>query len=360
MACAKPLKINNPNFSRKYVPINWNVPYFEVPCGWCLNCRVDKRNALEFECFQEYKKFDGFSAFVTLTYDDYSILHCLRKDKNNNLVASLVHKDIQDFLKRLRRNLDYFLETHPGVESNACSRKFKVLYVGEYGENGSVFDRPHWHLLFFGLDYSLCSKIISSAWRDTWYNSLCDIKPLLNGGIRYVLKYCDKQLFGEAAKQKYDDNNLERPKMRRSRFFAFDYYLENMDKIIANNCCVRWRHNINLPVRSYIRNKLYNHLKLDTDALRKHYQDTLGIGIKHRLSLKELNQVRHSQALLRCQNLIYKSRQNGEPAFDVYPEVEIPDNYFDDLIKEIDTITNLSFLERQYYKQHHFDDVVPF
>lgn len=341
MACASPLRIKNMLFDRNHIPLGYNRPYFEAPCGWCLNCRIDKRNALEFECFQEYKKFDGFSAFVTLTYDDYSLIHCLRRDSSGNLVASLVHKDVQDFLKRLRRNLETFLKTHK--ESKACSKNFKVVYVGEYGENGSVFDRPHWHLLFFGLDYSMCSSLISKAWRDTWYNSLCDVKPLLNGGIRYVLKYCDKQIFGKLAENKYDMNNLERPRLRRSRYFAFDYYLSHIDEIRKNHYCVKFTHNKLIPIRSYIFNRLFGVRRIDTESLEAFYRDTLGIGLDKRLSLMELNEVRHQQALLKNINLTNTTRLHGTPVM----SLDQQHRYLSD-----DHLRRLKdkFFERQYLR----------
>lgn len=44
--------------------------YLEVPCGWCLNCRVDKQNWITDACEYEWKKYNYIGAFVTFTYDD--------------------------------------------------------------------------------------------------------------------------------------------------------------------------------------------------------------------------------------------------------------------------------------------------
>lgn len=88
------------------------------------------------------------------------------------------------------------------------AHNFKYLAVGEYGGDGQIFDRPHIHLLFFGLDFAVCKKIIAKSWQG---KGIVKVLPILNGGIQYVLKYLDKQLFGDLAVKKYDQNGLQRP-----------------------------------------------------------------------------------------------------------------------------------------------------
>lgn len=136
MACAHTFLIKNKRFGSRVVPnIFTKDLYYEVPCGYCMNCRVDKRNWLEDACNAEYKKY-GYGAFVAFTYDN-STLNWSYDSASNDVVPTLRYSDFQKFLKRLRRNLDYYNLWN----NSTCRRDFKYLCVGEYGDK---FDRPHY------------------------------------------------------------------------------------------------------------------------------------------------------------------------------------------------------------------------
>ena len=44
MSCAHPILIKNPNYKSDSIKVYSRQPYYEVPCGHCLNCLVDKQN----------------------------------------------------------------------------------------------------------------------------------------------------------------------------------------------------------------------------------------------------------------------------------------------------------------------------
>lgn len=188
MACWYPFynQRMTPDGRRKLVGI-----YDRFPCRWCISCRIDRRNYWQDRL--DYAHLERKSAaFVTFTYDDYEI------PLNHFGEPTLRRSDLVLYIKNLRRQLDY--HGYPPL----CFKNFQYYAVGEYGDR---FGRPHYHVLFFGLDFHECRNIFLKVWK----KGLIDSLPILDGGIRYVLKYMDKQQFGDKKKEMYDDNELEAP-----------------------------------------------------------------------------------------------------------------------------------------------------
>ena len=101
-----------------------NYQELEIPCGTCLGCKLDNANAWATRIMLE--TFDHKeNSFITLTYDNEHL------NINNNHMT-LVKKDIQDFIKRLRFHLN---------------KKISYFACGEYGNQTH---RPHAHLIVFG------------------------------------------------------------------------------------------------------------------------------------------------------------------------------------------------------------------
>ena len=93
-----------------------------VKCGNCAECVNEKANAWVVRNFYEAKKYGDNISFITLTYKD-----------NPHF---LVKKDLQDFMKRLRRYLEY----------HGYKEKIRYFACGEYGEKRG---RPHYHILIY-------------------------------------------------------------------------------------------------------------------------------------------------------------------------------------------------------------------
>ena len=172
MSCAQPFEIPNPHYNNKGYFQNWKQ-YLEVPCGWCLNCRIDRQNWISDACEYEWKKYNYVAAFVTFTYDqihitensnifpdDFEIIidddgkkRTIPFINNRPVEYSLKRDDSRNFLKRLRAKIDYYYKKHNIDNCDLCRKDFKFISCGEYGD---LFGRPHYHYVFFGLDWKFC------------------------------------------------------------------------------------------------------------------------------------------------------------------------------------------------------------
>ena len=130
----------------------------EVGCRECWQCRKRRVNDYVGRCIAE-SKFSKKTYAVTLTYDG---------DQGVNAVT-LIYKDVQNFLKRLRKK-----------------HKCRYIVTGEYG---SAKGRSHWHIILFFKD----------SWPEVTANKRVDWKYWTHGfsyfqepdwkGFEYCLKY---------------------------------------------------------------------------------------------------------------------------------------------------------------------------
>ncbi len=91
------------------------------PCNRCMPCRVMRKKELILRLSLEMRS--SYQAwYLTLTYNPEHL------PPGGNLVP----KDLQDYLKRLRKNTKY---------------TFRYLASGEYGEKRTK--RPHYHIIIF-------------------------------------------------------------------------------------------------------------------------------------------------------------------------------------------------------------------
>lgn len=276
-----------------------------IPCGWCLNCRVDKQNELTHRCEKELINFKC-GAFVTLTYDDYHIEDKLRHDIKGNLVATLSRSDLTHYLYRLRANIKNRMP-----DNMLSNHHFKYLAVGEYGGDGQLFDRPHIHILFFGLDFAVCKKELQKAWQG---KGMIKVLPILNGGISYVLKYLDKQVFGEQAQIKYDNNNIERPYQVHSLGLGSSLYRDQLDYIKTHKGCYRWKGK-DIPIPPYYKNKYYiksNPELYKLGQTKFKYEKLYNIKFKN---WYDLHDFKVQKARIRQDNIDHWNRINGKPLY---------------------------------------------
>lgn len=101
----------------------------QLPCGQCTGCRLARSLQWAIRCMHE-KSLHTMSSFVTLTYDD----NHLPED------GSLSKDDPRQFMYRLREHL-YRTAGLYGLRFYMC------------GEYGARTNRPHYHYLFFNLDF---------------------------------------------------------------------------------------------------------------------------------------------------------------------------------------------------------------
>lgn len=269
MACCNPYF--SPNVYTRMINgsrYNFNYRDYQLPCGYCLNCRKDKQNYYADRANYEYCK-RLTASFVTFTYSDLFLLKNAVHDEfgrpifdDDNgvrkLRATLNYDDFTQFVDRIRHYIKY----HPEIQGCLCQPDFSYIYTGEYGDE---FGRPHFHVLFFGLDFAYCKKLIFSSWP----YGFIDVLPLLDGGIRYVCKYIDKQVFGELAELRYDFLGLARPRIRMSKSFGKGLLLDNVKDIVSHDYTYPIAHGQRRPVSAYWKSLLHGNV-LFRDITKRH------------------------------------------------------------------------------------------
>lgn len=152
---------------------------FQLPCGKCLQCRLEYARSAAVRCTHEAQMHPA-NSFVTLTYSDQHLES-----------PKLVYEHMQLFMKKLRRKLDY---------------PIKAFTVGEYGEKNK---RPHWHQIIFGLQLKdevplrkneMGDQLYTSSILDaTWGKNDANKKPNEIGRVTfhsagYVARYSAKKI----------------------------------------------------------------------------------------------------------------------------------------------------------------------
>lgn len=160
-----------------------------VPCGRCVECRLEHSRQWAMRCVHESSLYDE-NCFVTLTYDN----------KNLPENASLRKRDLQLFMKRLRKKFR--------------KKKIRFFAAGEYGEN---FGRPHYHIILFGFDFP--DKVRWSTrgdfevWRsnsleEVWKKGNSEIGSVTFESAAYVARYVmKKDMFSDPALDKFFNKN---------------------------------------------------------------------------------------------------------------------------------------------------------
>lgn len=224
---------NNPRYFKNiYNPKNGKL--YPVPCRHCSGCRIDRRKLWEMRITSEFVKYR--CAFVTFTYDDYHLPY-----NAGSFFPTVRNDDFCRFIDRLRHY------TNKINMPEFCTNQWKFVACSEYG---SKTKRPHFHAIFLGLDW----LYFKSLFERFWHNGLVDVGPVFAGGIRYVLKYMDKQQYGEYAHKQYTDYGLEIPRMFFSKGIGKDFLISQKDNI--NNLGFAKIGNRFVPVPSYWKNKL--------------------------------------------------------------------------------------------------------
>lgn len=203
--------------------------FIPIPCGQCVGCRLDHSKQWAVRCMLESEYHDE-NYFITLTYDDEHVPMTEYVDMDTGEVLpsmTLVQKDMQDFIKRLRRHFDY-----NGDDG------FRYFYCGEYGSKSA---RPHYHMIAFGLhldDLTLykrtplgnyyTSELLNSKWR----NGYVIIGSVTFESCSYVSRYIMKKQKGKGAVI-YDYYNIlpEFIRMSRNPGIGKEYFNENFDDI---------------------------------------------------------------------------------------------------------------------------------
>lgn len=131
----------------------------QLPCGSCIGCRTSAARQWSLRCQLELQIHDT-ATFTTLTYEDEKLPPTLRR------------RDLQLFLKRLRKRLD--------------SRRLRFFAAGEYGEQNN---RPHYHAILYG-----ARENDSDLIHDTWGAGFTQTVNATPAAIAYTAGYCAKKI----------------------------------------------------------------------------------------------------------------------------------------------------------------------
>lgn len=171
------------NNAKVFESINLNgkvVPkYIKVSCGKCYECIKQRINQLITRVNLELSKHSNFAYFLSLTYNDYNlpIKECVDEETGEfYYVQTVVKKDVQDFMKRLRITL-----SRSGYDAKD---DLKVFYISEYGFSKTDNKRPHYHLILFfdkvpfNEFYDICVKC--------WDKGVVTLDKVLPERVRYM------------------------------------------------------------------------------------------------------------------------------------------------------------------------------
>lgn len=202
----------------------------EIGCGQCIECRMERSRVWAVRCCNEaqWNEEEGRpSCFLTLTYNDDNLPFVKSKTKKGEYYQTLVKRDIQLFLKRIRRKTE---------------ADIRYFIAGEYG---GQFGRPHYHALLFGWkpsDEVLCdvsgsghpvysSDLLDERWthgnvysqqmcfETAFYTASYALKKLVGSG-----EYFKKKFGVESAEEYYDGVQPEFNLVSKNPAIGLRYY----------------------------------------------------------------------------------------------------------------------------------------
>lgn len=209
------------SYSKEYPP-------FKLPCGKCIECRLEYARTWAIRCVHEAKMNED-NSFVTLTYNDEHLQS-----------SKLQYRDFQLFIKKLRENiyqstLDQLSIINQGNTLNETQQKhfiqssqISIFVTGEYGDKNK---RPHWHALIFNWrpqdakpayknergDQLYTSELLEKIWG----KGKCDIGDVTFESAGYVARYAAKKLV-----HGYDDHEYQPISKKSSKHAIGKRWLE--------------------------------------------------------------------------------------------------------------------------------------
>lgn len=229
----------------------------KVPCGHCLLCTEKKKKSFAARCMMECQSHDYLPLFVTLTY--------MPEDLPDN--GSLRYKDVMDFLKRLRINLERQYG-YTGEIRYACGSEY-----------GSKTHRPHYHLLIWG--FPRTGKLwhftnVRQFIRQCWKHGFEVTKQCTDSNCGY---YVGKYM----AKDSYVPKRCAKPVHRTSKNLGVDFVMQTAAPVLRKTpeftqiqYCDRFDGKVKtLPFVKYFVNKVFPTMTSIPVAERNAYRDYL-------------------------------------------------------------------------------------
>lgn len=157
--------------------------FMAVPCRHCELCLDKKKSQWAYRVMCETQFTDFPPYFVTLTYDNVNLPF------TEEGRPTLRKKDYQDFLKRLRVHLQRNGHFFGLSEDQKSNLELRYVCCGEYGKQ---HDRPHYHMIIFGLPPMINIGFMNAYIKARWKKGIVRVLPVTSGCTGYVTKYMCK------------------------------------------------------------------------------------------------------------------------------------------------------------------------
>lgn len=163
---------------------------FEVPCGRCIGCKLDRARAWSVRITHEAQLYDR-NWFATFTYSDEAL----------PASRSLEYRDFQLFMKRLRKKL------RGDVGGPEGGYPLRFFCAGEYGGRTG---RPHYHAVLFNTRFGdevrlQNGRSSSRIVEELWSHGNVVLDSVNQSTAAYVAGYSLKKVYGPRAREHYED-----------------------------------------------------------------------------------------------------------------------------------------------------------
>lgn len=296
MPCYSPLKAfrikneDNTGYDITFKPDCTDYLYeLQLPCGRCIGCRLERSRQWAIRCVHEAQLHKN-NCFLTLTF----------RDQNLDLNKSLVKRDFQTFMKRLRKQFPARKYGHIGY-----------FHCGEYGEKHS---RPHHHACLFGFDFAdkIPAQVSSSEAGQhqlftsptldrLWGHGHAWIGSVTFESAAYVARYITKKITGKNADDYYGDRLPEYTTMSKKPAIGLNWIKTYMTDVYPHDEVILRGKRIR-PARYYDKYLEKNHPSMFLDIKEKREQVAFDKSLNSENSMERLH-VKHQIQLLRFEKL---------------------------------------------------------
>lgn len=174
-----------------------------VGCGKCIACTSRKASSWSTRLV-EHTRYNGVPLFITLTYSDDQLHYTLQDESPDDPDApltrtpTLVKQHLARYLKTIKQwQQEYFKKQAP-ILSTAYEQLTQLHRLSYYacGEYGSLDNRPHYHVLLWGLHPELANELQNipqgtthSTWDKGWTTARIAVPADVPYTTKYVIKY---------------------------------------------------------------------------------------------------------------------------------------------------------------------------
>lgn len=228
--------------------IKWR--YQTIPCRHCYACSLNYSAEWATRIMAEVQKDPEHAYFITLTYDDehLPIPEKIYYGENETayfendgtwIEGTLVKEDLQKFIKRLRRHLEYDNNLHD----------FKFFAAGEYGETTG---RPHYHAILMSCHLNIKEFYNAhkepnktyETWKSSeleklWKNGMIDVAIANWQDAAYVARYTAKKWLKTSDPWEYYTRGKIPEFITMSKNIGDDYFNENLEKIYETDSMIQ-------------------------------------------------------------------------------------------------------------------------